>query len=264
MKIRTGLAAAVLAALVAVPVAAAAPPAHDTYGGAESIASVPFAATVDTSEATTDADDVEANQGCGAPATEASVWYAYSAGTGNPVTVDVSQSDYSAGVIVVTGSPGSFQLVTCGPGSVVFTPMPGETYSILAFDDTTGGTNGGTLRLSMSEAAAAQVDLEVNPTASLDRRTGVATISGTLTCSGASEAFVHVSVSQRVGRFTISGANFTLMGPCDGAPHPWSLEVEGSNGTFAGGRAQVDGFASACGPFGCAFDEVHREVRFRR
>lgn len=180
------------------------------------------------------------------------------------MTVDVSQSDYSAGVIVVTGSAGSFQLVTCGPGSVFFAPMPGETYSILAFDDTPGGGNGGTLRLSLSEAAPAQVDLEVDPDASLDRRSGVATLSGTLTCSGVNDAFVNVSVSQRVGRFTISGTSFTLMGPCDGTPHPWTLEVRGSNGTFAGGRAHVDAFASACGALGCAFDEVHEEVRFRR
>jgi hypothetical protein len=147
---------------------------------------------------------------------------------------------------------------------VLFAPIPGETYTILAFDDTPGGANGGTLRLSLSETAPPQVDLEVNPDASLDRRSGVATISGTLTCSGANEAFVNVSASQRVGRFTVSGANFTFLGPCDGASHPWTIEVRGSNGTFAGGRAQVDAFASACGPFGCAFDEAHEEVRFRR
>ena len=36
------------------------------------------------------------------------------------MSVDGSGSDYSAGVIVVTGSPGSFQSFTCGTGAVGF------------------------------------------------------------------------------------------------------------------------------------------------
>ena len=71
---------------------------------------------------------------CGAPATDASVWYTLT-GADNGVVVDVSSSDYSAGVIVATGSPGSFELETCGPGAVAFFASSGTTYSILAFDD---------------------------------------------------------------------------------------------------------------------------------
>jgi hypothetical protein len=263
MKIRTALAVTVLALVVTAP-AAAAPPANDTFGGAEPIASLPYSATLDTSEATNDAVDAEANAQCGAPATEASVWYSYAAGTSSAVVVDVSQSDYSAGVIVVRGSPGSFTLETCGPGSVGFTAIAGETYSILAFDDTPGGVNGGTLRLSVSEASLAAVDVEIDPQASVDPRTGVATISGTLTCSGASDAFLSVQLTQRVGRFSISGTSFTIAGPCDGTPQPWTAEISGSNGKFAGGRATIDAFASACGPLNCAFDEAHEEVHLRR
>ena len=59
---------------LAAPVLAAAP-GSDVYSGRTVIAAVPFSDSMDTTEATTDADDAEANAGCGAPATDASVWY---------------------------------------------------------------------------------------------------------------------------------------------------------------------------------------------
>jgi hypothetical protein len=105
------LAGLVVAGLVVVAPAAAAPPANDTFAGAVTISTLPFSDTVDTTEATTDADDANANANCGAPATDASVWYAFTPASATGVSVDVSASDYNAGVIVVTGSPGSFGLV---------------------------------------------------------------------------------------------------------------------------------------------------------
>ena len=143
---------AVVVALLLVAPAAAAPPANDTFAGAVTISALPFSASLDTSEATTDANDAEANTNCGAPATEASVWYALTPSTAETVEVDVSASNYSAGVIVVTGSPGSFSLVTCGPGAVAFSAASGVTYYLLAFDDTPGAPNGGTLQIVVSEA----------------------------------------------------------------------------------------------------------------
>lgn len=59
---------------------------------------------LDTTEATTDGDDAQLNETCGAPATDASVWYAFVAGSDAVVVVDVSQSGYSAGVLVGVGS----------------------------------------------------------------------------------------------------------------------------------------------------------------
>jgi hypothetical protein len=87
-----------------------------------------------------------------APATEASVWYELTLTSGATVLADVSGSSYSAGVAVATGSPGSFTVVTCGPGAVQFYAAGGETYAILAFDDQMGVGNGGTLSILVDEA----------------------------------------------------------------------------------------------------------------
>ena len=257
------LVGAVVVALLLVAPAAAAPPANDTFGGAVTISALPFSATLDTTEATTDANDVEANADCGAPATEASVWYAFTPATAATVAVDVSATSYSAGVIVVTGSPGSFSLVTCGPGAVAFSASPGVTYYLMAFDDTPGLPNGGTLQISVSEVQPPEAAVTVDPTASVNTQTGVITASGTFTCSNADFAFVDVSVSQSVGRFTITGFGEVVADPCDGQSHPWTLDVAGSNGKFAGGKATVDAFMFACGFFECAIDESVQTVRLR-
>jgi hypothetical protein len=251
----------VLTALVLVAPAAAVAPANDTFAGAVTISALPFSDTVDTTQATTDADDAEANANCGAPATEASVWYAFTPASATGVGVDVSASDYSAGVIVVTGTPGSFTLVTCGPGFVGFSADAGVTYYILAFDDTPGGTNGGTLQISVTEVPLPEAAVTVNPTALLNPRTGVVTVSGTFTCANSDFAFIDVTVTQSVGRFTITGFGFASPDPCDGQSHPWSVAVTGSNGTFAGGRANVDAFMFACNVFQCATDEAIQSVR---
>src|SRR4051794_16461556 len=125
--------AMILSLGVAAPVLAAAP-ANDIYAGREPIA-LGDSLTVDTHEATTDANDTELNTGCGAPATDASVWYELTATADGFIGVDVSASNYTAGVAVATGSPGSFEVIACGPGATAFEAAAGQTYAILAFDD---------------------------------------------------------------------------------------------------------------------------------
>jgi len=254
-----GMAVALTLAFAA-PVLAA-PPSNDDYAGREPIA-VGDSFTLDTTEATTDADDAEANVDCGAPATDASVWYEL---TGSDVTVlvDVSASDYTAGVIVVTGSPGSFSLVTCGPGAVSFFAASGETYAILAFDDQEdGGGNGGTLNISVSEPPPPpEVDISVDPVGSFDPKSGAATVSGTIVCDDGAFAFIELSMRQRVGRFFVSGFGFTEVA-CDGSEQVWSLELFPDNGLFKGGKANVFAFAFAC-TFDCSVDEEERTIRLR-
>lgn len=251
---------------LAAPVLAAAP-SNDTYGGRTVIASVPFSASVDTTEATTDADDADINSNfCGAPATDASVWYELTATSDGAMIVDVSASTYTAGVFVGTGSPGSFSPETCGPSTVAFFAVNGQTYTILAFDDQLdGGGNGGTLEITIEAAPPPpSVDITVNPVGHFNARTGSATITGAVACTGAADfAFLEVSLRQTVGRFVISGfgsAEFL----CDGTTQPWSVEVLADNGVFKGGRAVSVTFAVACGFFECGEDFEERTVMLRR
>lgn len=250
---------------IAAPVLAAAP-LNDVYSGREVI-SVGFTASVDTTEATTDADDVEMNAACGAPAMDASVWYELTATADAFIGVDVSGSTYSAGVFVATGSPGSFSVVACGPGATAFEAVTGEVYAILAIDDQfDGGGNGGTLEIQVAELPPPpEVDVTVNPVGRFNSRTGSATISGTVTCTGgpAEFSFIFVQVRQVVGRFAIEGYGFIEGFVCDGSVQPWSAEVFGFNGTFKGGKAVTVTFAFACGTFLCGIDFEERVVQLK-
>jgi hypothetical protein len=255
---------ALLLSLAFATPAFAAAPTNDAYAGRTVIPSLPYTATLDTSEATTDAADVELNE-CGAPATDASVWYEFTAPVDMAVLVDVSASDYSAGVFVATGEPGAFgPIETCGPGAASFFAVGGTRYVVLVIDDQgDGGGNGGILELSVSEPPPPpMVDVTVEPTARFDSRTGSATLSGTLTCDEGAVGFVEISLNQSVGRFTISGSGWVEM-PCDRTAQAWTAEIVGSTGLFKGGRAEATVVAWAC-DFDCGVDVEETTVRLRR
>jgi hypothetical protein len=258
------LAAVLLIALQAAP-AAAAPPSNDTFGGA-TVVSLGFSELLDTTEATTDADDAQLNATCGAPATDASVWYSFTAAADGGVVVDVSQSNYSAGVLVGVGTQGSLDTVTCGPGTVGFAAAAGTTYYVLAIDDQfDGGGNGGTLQISFNEAPPPPtVDITVDPVGRFDAQTGAAFLTGTYSCSNGDFIDVFGEARQAVGRFVVVGFfGFFDVGTCDGTSRSWSATVVPDNGKFAGGKAMTVTFAFSCGVFECAEDFVEQTVRLR-
>jgi hypothetical protein len=233
----------------------AAVPGNDTFAGATDITAIPFTETIDTTEATTDADDAEMNVAdCGAPATDASVWYTITPSADAFLVADVSSSNYSAGAIVATGSPGSFSFVTCGPGAVVWDAASGVTYSILVFDDQLDGSGtGGSLTINVDVVPPPpDVSITVNKRGMFDAHTGGARVSGTVTCTGDAEfSFIDVFMRQKVGRFFIDGEGFIEGFACDGSTQPWSVDIFPFNGVFKGGRTATVTFALACGQFLC-------------
>ena len=259
----TSVVALVVAAVFVGPAPAhAAAPGNDVYSGRTTITAVPHSEVVTTGEATTDPLDGEVNAGCGAPATDASVWFSYTATVDQGLVANVRGSDYPAGVIVATGGPGAFTLLACGPGATGWQGTAGTTYTILAFDDQSdGGVNGGTLRLDVDVAPPPPtVALTVNSRARFTK-IGSAIVTGTVKCSGQADfAFLETELRQAVGRVIISGSGGSGI-TCDGLTRPWSAEVVSNNGTFAGGKAASLTFSLACGAFECGVDFVERSVQ---
>ncbi len=257
----------ILAAIVATggPAFAAAP-GNDTYPGRTIVGAIPFTDQIDTTGATSDADDAEIAAQClGVPAFDASVWYEVTATSDAGLAADVSASNYSAGVFVATGGPGSWTMVACAPGAVGWATTTGQTYSVIAFDDQTDGTgNGGVLQITIDVIPPPPtIDVTVNSTGVVNTRTGAVTVSGSVTCTGESQfAFLEVQLSQNVGRFIIRGFGGTDV-ICDGATRPWSMQVLGDNGKFAGGKALSVTFAVACGAFDCGVDFEERIIQLK-
>lgn len=239
------------------------PPGNDIFSGALPVVGGD-SDLLDTSEATTDSDDAQLNASCGAPATDASVWYTLE-GNDTPIVVDVSQSDYSAGVLVGVGSQGDLLAVACGPGTVGFYAFAGTTYYILAFDDQfDGGGNGGLLEISFDEILTPTLDISINRFGRVDARTGIATISGTYTCSNGDFIGVSAYARQPVGRFVIQGSGyFSDFGTCDEEPRSWSAEVFPENGKFAGGKSLTVTFSYSCGPYTCGESYAEQTVHLR-
>jgi len=244
--------------------ALAAPLNNDIAAGATP-AAIGVRETLDTSEATTDGDDAQLNAACGAPATDASVWYAVQ-GTGQGIVVDVAESRYSAGVMVGVGSPGNLSLVTCGANGVAFVAAANTTYYVIVFDDQAdGGGNGGTLNIAFEAIPPPpKVTVSVDPYGTVNIQTGVATISGIYTCTHGDSINVTVNASQNVGRFTVSGSGaFSRANTCDGAPHAWSANVVPENGKFAGGKSLALTFSYACSYFECGTGYTEQTVQLR-
>ena len=259
------VAALVLTTIVATggPAFAAAP-GNDTYPGSTLVANTPFTDSVNTLEATSDVEDAALQAQCGAPAVEASVWYTITPTADTGLVADVSSSSYTAGVAVATGSPGSWQVVACGPGAASWAATAGQAYSVIAFDDQPGAGNGGTLNITIDVAPPPPtIDVTVNPTGTFNKQAGTATISGTVTCSGGADfAFLEVQLSQTAGRLIIRGFGGTEV-TCDGLVRPWSLQVLGQNGIFAGGQALSVTTATACGKFACGVDFEERNIKLK-
>ena len=251
------------------PVLAAAP-SNDTYAGRTVIGSLPFSDSIDTTEATTDAADTEAKAGCGALPTDASVWYELTTKSDATIDVNTKASSYLAGVIVVTGGPGSFAPVACDATAVSFGASAGATYAILVFDfQGDGGGNGGTLDITIDEILPPPpppvVDVTVDSVGHFNANTGAATITGIVTCTGVVDfGGIQVQLRQTVGRFVISGLGSTQFFGCDGTAHPWSAVVVADNGLFKGGRTSSVTSVFAFGPGGLGQDSEERSVTLRR
>lgn len=255
-----------LAVAGALPAIAA--PTNDNFADAQTLAFGESVA-VDTSTATAEPLDREAGDACPSPpgpppSTVNTIWFEFTADAATPANaaVFIDEAFWEAGVAIVTGAPGAFTGIACGPFLAVFSPVAGTTYKIMIFDFSEGsGGNGGTATVSLGEIPPPPVlGLTVDPTGTFDPQTGGATITGTYECTNAFFVNVFGDVSQKVGRFIIRGFFSTFDVQCDGEVHPWRGEVSGSNGSFAGGKAMTVAIGFSCGIQFCTQAFVEQTV----
>ncbi|MBO9524422.1 MAG: hypothetical protein J7518_23025 [Nocardioidaceae bacterium] len=254
-RLRTALAAVAAAVLVpalTITAADAAAPGNDTAAGATDVGSLPASFDQDTTQATTDALDASLNNDCGAPFTNASVWFKYTETTGDGFIASMTDSDYSGGFIVTEGDPADGNLVACGPGAVGVATSPGTTYYVVAFSDT--ATNGGHLHVTFDTAPPPPELTITADSRAVAYKDGSARVSGTYSCSNANEGDAEIdgTLTQRVGRTKITGDFFVYPLECDGQTHTWTADVFSSNGLFRGGKAGSVTFGYACGLLTCA------------
>jgi hypothetical protein len=243
-------------------------PANDNYASAQQL-SFGDEVAIDTSEATTETLDREAGDACPfppgpPPETLNTIWFEYTADATAPesAAVFVQQAFWAAGVAILTGSPGSFTGVACGPMLAVFSPEAGTTYKIMIFDF--AGSGGGTAVVRLGEVPPPpELGLTIDPTATFDAQTGGATITGTYQCSNAAFVNIFGQVTQSVGRFKINGSFQTFDVHCDGEVHPWSAEARAFDGEFRGGKALTLAIGFSCGVMFCTQAIVEQTIQLK-
>lgn len=200
------------------------PPVNDLIGAATIVTEpLPFVDVVDTRFATAEANDPGDCFGI-----IPTVWYQYTPTKNTRFVANTSGSDYPAAVSVYTGTPSNLSLISCGGG---IDAIAGTTYY---FGISSFSGAGGNLRFSVE--LGLQVTLSnIKGSAT---KTGVATISGLVTCNKPASGSLLVNLQQTFIRSTAQGGNSTFM-DCLGAT-PWSIPVTSFTSTrFGTGQANV-------------------------
>jgi len=253
----------------------AAPPSNDDIGSPTVVGALPYSdGPNDTTEATTGATDPDE---CFGGPDASTVWYSFTPTTSGFYGADTFGSEYDTTLYVGTpDGSGGVDVIDCNDDSVDLQSFvrweatAGTTYLLVVGTCCGGGVigqagGGGTLLFHVDVALPPPtIDVSVDPVGHFTT-SGTATISGTVTCSGEVEfSFVEVQLTQRVGRFSISGFGGVGDLVCDGTSQVWSAEVFGDNGLFKGGHATAFAFASACDAMGCSEDFNESAVKLRR
>jgi hypothetical protein len=146
---------------------------------------------------------------------------------------------------------------SCTPASGSFFPVGTTTVNCQAEDESGNVATGSFL---VHVVPPLQFGLAVNKTGSVNQKTGVATISGTLTCSREISVDVSGTAKQLFARRVYITGSFYLNVDCKAPSTKWSVNVTGDNGRFGGGdlSAAIDAYGSE---LSCHSDSVTQTVK---
>jgi hypothetical protein len=231
----------VLAWLIgAAPSAFAAPPGNDDFGSAIEIGGLPFADSLSTVEATTQADDP---LDCIGDASN-SVWYSYTSDLDGFVAFETYGSDFDTVLSAFTGTQGALTQVACNDDSVglqsriKWAVTPATTYHVMVSGFF--GASGNVLLNAHAEPPFS-FEVAVSGRGSVDEVSGDATIRGTVVCSIPGIVFTEGGrLRQQVGEFKVRA--FPDGGfECGPEMRSWDIQATPLNGLFVRGKARLIG-----------------------
>lgn len=241
-------------ALAAIPTTGE-PPVNDLYDNPTPIGSVPFTTSVDTSLATFDDTErqlffCEFTKWRPGPA----VWFSWTAPRTDTVQVSNDGSSYYASVAWATLADGVPTPFACNDARRVDV-QAGTTYLIGLYGEPTTLPYTGQLQVDVRYMPPAP-DLTLTVSSgTVNKKTGVVTLKGQVTCQGATSTTNQVegSLQQTVKRNVHTALYRTTTGySCTGGPVPWTATVQPTTFLFTGGAAVVTGSVTACNVRGCS------------
>jgi hypothetical protein len=238
---------AVLISALYVPVVGATPaladaPSNDNESDAVGIDILPFAHSIDTSDAT-----------AGGPAfctRGATVFYRFEPPSDMRVQIDTLGSDYDTMLGVYTRTAqGRVNPLKCSDdriwsqAGVRIRAEAGRTYFLVVGACCSDRSRGGALRLNVDEVVTAplSVTLDFDGQARVDRQTGIVVVSGAVTCNKRSIIYAEGSLRQVRDQIFLARGWWYFDVVCyPGAPVEWSFEVDtGTSVVFGPGAASI-------------------------
>lgn len=132
---------------------------------------------------------------------------------------------------------------TCDPASGALFSV-GETTVNCTATDASG--NAATGRFRITVLPPLQFGLALDDVASVNLKTGVATVSGTLSCSRPFSVWVSGELTQLFARRVLISGTYGMAVECKAPTTRWRVEVIGANGRFGAGSARLRTDASGC------------------
>lgn len=221
-------------------------PSNDDIANATALVVDGVPRVFSVAEATNAPDDPAPN--CWGSVVPQSIWFAYDAPEGGPEALDiqVDGSDYPPNLFAFEGTPTNENFVICnwtaGDGRSVRSKLPvepGRRYYLLS--GALMGPVNTPLTLTARSYVALTAAFTINPTATVDTRTGEVTISGTLTTNQVASGVVGGSVDQKGGRLLMHGDFGAAAGPTpEAGTYHWSAVTRAQAPyIFGPGKAQV-------------------------
>jgi hypothetical protein len=260
MRLRVALLAGPLLLLLLPAPALAAPPANDAVAAATVAGALPFSDTVDTSEATAAAGDLD----CSGLEDTHTVWYAITAQADGVLGLrTIPWFPEHVHTAVATGSPGSLRFLQCSSSDTqTLNAAAGTTYFVQL--SSAGEDPGGLITFSVERVRPVSVFLSLRETGRVDQST--VTVGGALRCSRRLPPGSEVAVQGTLSQGSTSGllVPFHSAVGCRRTPLRWRTTVQVPAGGFAPGKATLTATAFACDEFTCApSDTDTRRIRLR-
>jgi len=172
------------------------------------------------------------------------VFFRFTPETSVDVQVDTVGSNYDTVLTVYTRTPNGPKLVACNDdrisswGAARFTATAGRTYFIMVAT----WWRRGNLRLNVTEVTDDPFDGNVTiEGGSVDPDTGIATISGTVTCNQPAAVSIEAELRELRSEIFVARGSFWKGGYClPGSTRAWSVEVDSETAVvFAAGDARL-------------------------
>lgn len=152
-----------------------------------------------------------------------------------------------------------FPQVNCSPLSGGVFPVGPTTVNCSA-TDVSGNTAYGSFPVTV--LAPLVLGLTVDPKATVDVKTGLVAVTGTLTCSRAAPGVqLFVTVQQLFARRVLITGTASPLVDCQAPSTAWQVAITGSNGRFGPGAADVKAGAFRCYFVCTSADPVDQSLR---